>query len=85
MIFMNDYNCFIFLFNSTHQALSGEKAVKEAGIKHAVINTPREFSVDCGISLRVEPGFEGKAREVMDTKGVVYAGVKPYYSRWMKD
>ncbi len=54
---MEDHNCLIILFDSTHQALSGEKALKDAGIEHAVINTPREFSVDCGISLRIDPSL----------------------------
>lgn len=80
---MKETNCFVILFNSTHQALSGEKALKDTGIKHTVINTPREFSVDCGISLRIEPGLKEKAVKALDEKGVIYAGVEPYYSRWM--
>ena len=80
---MEDNNCFVILFNSTHQALSGEKALKGAGIKHAVINTPREFSVDCGISLRIEPSLMERAVKALEDKGVIYARVEPYYSRWM--
>jgi len=80
---MSESNCFIILFDSTHQALSGEKALKEDGVKFSVINTPREFSVDCGISLRVEPGLKDRAVSVLDARGVIYAGVEPYISRWM--
>ena len=80
---MVEANCYVILFNSTHQALSGEKALKGSGIKHAVINTPREFGVDCGISLRIEPGIKVEAVTALDEKGVIYAGVEPYYSRWM--
>jgi hypothetical protein len=80
---MKETNSFIILFNSTHQALSGEKALRQAGINHAVINTPREFSVDCGISLRIEPGLKENAVKTLDEKEVIYAGVEPYYSRWM--
>jgi hypothetical protein len=79
---MTEPNCFIILFDSTHQALSGEKALKESGIRHAVINTPREFSVDCGISLRVEPGLKDEAVAALEAKGIIYAGVEPYRSRW---
>lgn len=79
---MKDYNCYLFIFNSTHQALSGEKALKESGIEHTVINTPREFSVDCGISLRVMPGLKERARRALDVKGIIYSGVEPYFSRW---
>jgi len=79
---MKESNCYIVLFNSTHQALSGEKALKGAGVMHSVINTPREFSVDCGISLRVEPAVKDRAVSVLDAQGVVYTGVEPYRSRW---
>jgi Putative Se/S carrier protein-like len=79
---MGEYNCFLFIFDSTHQALSAEKALKEAGVRHAVVNTPREFSAGCGIALRVEPAFKDKAVEVLDSAGVVYSRVEPYRSRW---
>jgi hypothetical protein len=82
---MNEFNCLVFLFDSTHQALNGERALKEAGISHAVINTPREFSVDCGISLRIKLSLEMSARYALEDKEVFYAGVEPYYSRWMDD
>ena len=80
---MDDSNCVVILFDSTHQALSGEKALKEGGIRHAVINTPREFSVDCGISLRIEPELRDDAVSALDASGVIYAGVEPYCSRWI--
>jgi len=80
---MVEPNCCVILFNSTHQALRGEKVLKRTGIRHYVINTPREFSVDCGISLRVETGRKEQAMKALDEAGVDYAGVQPYYSRWM--
>jgi hypothetical protein len=80
---MNELNCFIVLFDSTHHALRGEKALKDAGIRHAVINTPREFSVDCGISLRVDPALKEEARSALDASGIIYAGIEPYRSRWI--
>ena len=79
---MDEFNCYIVLFNSTHHALSGERALKEVGVTHSVINTPREFSVDCGISLRVAPGLKDRAVSALESRGVVYAGVEPYTSRW---
>lgn len=82
---MIDFNCYVFLFQSTHQALSAEAALKEAGIDHAIINTPREFSVDCGISLRIAPEDKDRAVMVLDEIGVIYAGLEPYRSRWPQD
>jgi Putative Se/S carrier protein-like len=57
---MNNHNCLVILFNPPHQALRGEKALKDAEIEHSVINTPREFSVDCGISLRIAPALANR-------------------------
>jgi hypothetical protein len=82
---MNEFNCVIFVFASTHQALAAEKALKEAGIRHAVINTPREFSSNCGISLRIDPGLRDCAQAVLAGKDVSYARIEPYYSRWIKE
>ncbi|MEW6555313.1 MAG: DUF3343 domain-containing protein [Actinomycetota bacterium] len=76
-------NCLVIFFESTHQALRGEKVLKDAGIEHSVINTPREFSVDCGISLRIEPALGDEARVALDAGGVVFAGIEPYRSRWL--
>ncbi len=80
---MVDPNCFIILFDSTHQAMSAEAALKEAGIRHAVVNTPREFSVNCGISLRVAVEDRDAAVASLAGRGVIYARVEPYRSRWV--
>jgi hypothetical protein len=80
---MSGFNCFVFIFNSTHQALSAEQALRESEIRHAVVNTPREFSVDCGISIRIDPRVKDAAVSALDEKGVIYAGVEPYFSRWI--
>lgn len=74
-------NCCVVLFDSTHQALRAEAVLKEAGIPHAVINTPREFSVDCGISLRIGLGDRDRVAAALEAGGVRYAGMEPYRSR----
>lgn len=81
---MNDYNCHLILFNSTHQALRGEQVLKRAGIDHAVINTPRQFSVDCGISLRIDSSSRQAAREALEKAGVVFEDIAPYRTRFGK-
>ncbi len=78
---MNVYDFYVILFDSTHQALRAEAALKEAGIPHAVVNTPREFSVDCGISLRIGTEAEEAARAALQEAGVVFAGIVPYRTR----
>jgi hypothetical protein len=80
---MSDNNCLVILFDSTHHALRGEKALKDARIRHAVINTPREFSVDCGISLRIDAALRDEASCALDASGVAYMSIEPYRSRWI--
>ena len=81
---MDEIDCRVVLFDSTHQALRGERALKEAGIPHAVINTPREFSVDCGISLRIGAEAEETARATLLEAGVTFVGIVPYRTRGRK-
>jgi hypothetical protein len=80
---MKDPNCVIFVFESTHQALAAEQALKEAGIRHAVINTPREFSADCGISLRLEPGRRERVQRLLEERSISYKRIEDYYSPWI--
>lgn len=80
---MVTYDCLLILFDSTNQALAGERALKEARVSHAVINTPREFSVSCGIALRIAPEAREAAESALNDKGVAYAGIGPYRSRWV--
>jgi len=80
---MADVNCMVILFDSTHHAMRGEAALKGAGIKHAVISTPREFSVSCGISLRIAPPVGDEARRALDAAGIAWVGMEPYCSRWI--
>jgi hypothetical protein len=42
----------VVLFYTTSSAIRGEKVAKKAGIDCSLIPVPREFSSDCGISLR---------------------------------
>lgn len=80
---MSGFNCLLIVFASTHHALRAEKALKDAGVEHSVINTPREFSAGCGISLRIDCGLAEAARKALDKAGVIYTGIEPYRSRWL--
>lgn len=78
---MVNHNCHVILFDSTHQALRAERVLKDSGIDHAVINTPREFSADCGISLRIDPSSSRAAQEALEAAGVRFADIVPYHAR----
>lgn len=47
---LNEYG--VVLFNTTSSAMKAEKVLEEAGLERKLIPTPRQFSTDCGISLR---------------------------------
>ena len=47
---MNGYG--VVLFNTTSSAMKAEKVLEKAGLEIKLIPTPRQFSSDCGISLR---------------------------------
>ena len=79
---MSHYNCYVILFHSTHHALSAENVLKRRGVSYAVINTPREFSVDCGISLRIAPADASVVKEALEAAGIIVTGIEPYRSRW---
>jgi hypothetical protein len=47
---MKEYG--VVLFNTTSSAMKAEKVLEKAGLETKMIPTPRQFSSDCGISLR---------------------------------
>lgn len=74
----------MIIFDSTHQALRGEKVLKEAHLPLEVVSTPQQFKSGCGISLRVRPEKLERAVELLDTASVVYSRVEPYYCSWLE-
>jgi|GEM_PF-907158 hypothetical protein len=77
------FNCYLVVFDSTHQALRGEEVLKREGIPHEVVNTPPQFKADCGISLRVAPSRLEGAEGALRAAGVVYSRIEPYFCRWL--
>ncbi len=77
-------NCCLFLFDSPHQALRAEGALRRAEIPFSVVNTPREFSLHCGISLRVPSHWAKAAEQALRREGTGFREMVPYYSRFME-
>ncbi|MEE0844807.1 MAG: DUF3343 domain-containing protein [Eggerthellaceae bacterium] len=48
---MNDY---VLTFDSTHAALSAQKALAQAEVSCFTIPTPRAISAGCGIALKIQ-------------------------------
>lgn len=67
----------VMTFNSVHEALRAEKIIRKGGIEAKVINTPRAFSSDCGISLVFVEADKGRVLgAMMESK----AGHKSVYA-----
>ncbi len=65
---LNEYDLVAFANAST--AVSGRKALEEAGLRVCVMPTPREVSVSCGLSLRLPAEQWQNARAVLDALGI---------------
>lgn len=65
----------IFTFNSTSQALKGEKVMKQAAAHFVMMPTPREVSTSCGLAVKVNPVEAEKYYRLLVEHRVSIAGV----------
>ena len=56
----------IAVFRNRNQAMQFASALKRLGIRTKTINTPRELSSSCGISIVFDKTFLGQARNIID-------------------
>ena len=67
----------VALFHSTSAALRSEKVLKKAGFAVKLIPVPREFSSDCGVSLRFDWCEADNVTATLAEARVEVAGVHP--------
>jgi hypothetical protein len=60
----------VVLFHTSSAALRAEKILTKNGIPIKMIPTPREFSSDCGVSLRFSWQEEARVRELLESAHV---------------
>lgn len=65
---MNETFC-VVVFESTHDAIKTEKAMK-AELAVTLIPTPREISASCGLSVRFSPEEIENVRRIVKTVGL---------------
>lgn len=65
---MNMESFCVVVFESTHDAIKTEKAIK-ASVKVELIPTPREISASCGLSVKFAPGEVDQVREIVKSVG----------------
>ncbi|MDD2447349.1 MAG: DUF3343 domain-containing protein [Tissierellia bacterium] len=54
----------VLTFNSTHHAISAEKALKEHELPFKTVPTPREITLSCGLSILFSFEDLDKVREL---------------------
>lgn len=59
----------VFGFGSVHDTLSGEAALKAAGVAALAVPSPHELGQLCGIALRVEPEDADVAADALVASG----------------
>ena len=71
---MNRYG--IVLFHTTSSAIRGERVAKKAEIECSLIPVPREFSSDCGISLRFGWGDVERVKDILEANNVEVSEIR---------
>jgi hypothetical protein len=65
----------ILVWSSSH-AIRIEHVLAQAGIACKLIPTPRQWTSDCGLSVRVKREDADAAREAMDSAWAEYEAIK---------
>jgi len=65
----------VILFHTSSHAFRAEKLLKEADIACSLVPVPRHLSSDCGVCLRLPARDAGRARAILDARGVEIAGI----------
>lgn len=65
----------VVLFHTSSSALRAEKILMNNGLTVKLIPTPRQFSSDCGISLRFMWCEEARTRELLAAGRVEVASI----------
>ena len=60
----------VFAFESTHEAMNAEDALRAAFVQVVPIPTPTTLGGLCGLAMRVPPEESDRAREVLAGAGI---------------
>jgi hypothetical protein len=67
----------VILFSTTSSVMQSEKILLKAGFVIKLIPTPREFSADCGISIRFEWDQNAQIKALLEKEKVNYEAILP--------
>ncbi len=63
---------YLIIFESVHKVMQAEALLKNEGVRFDIIPTPKAFSSDCGISIRLLKGASEleKVRQVLEKNAI---------------
>jgi hypothetical protein len=67
----------VILFHTTSSVMRTEKLLLKAGLKIKLVPTPREFSSDCGISIRFEWDKADSVKPLLEENVVEFEAIYP--------
>jgi hypothetical protein len=65
----------VIIFHTSSSAIRAEKILLKEGLSIKLIPTPRQFSSDCGIALRLDHNQAMRARELLTSAGVEISSI----------
>jgi hypothetical protein len=65
----------VILFHTTSAVLRAEKILVHEGLTVKIVPTPREFSTDCGIALRLDWSRTASAQALLKSAKIEIAGI----------
>lgn len=74
----------VLIFDTVHQVIKAEKALKKGVFEIRIIPTPREFSSDCGMAIELRGGID-RAVGLLRSVGAEPRGVHPLGSKLEKE
>ena len=66
-------NYYIIVFKNTHDAMSGEKKLKELNYELRIMPTPTLITQSCGICIRIES--EEKIKRIIDCNIIEFKNI----------
>jgi hypothetical protein len=67
----------VILFYTSSAAFRAEKILLKGGLQSKLIPAPREFSSDCGASLRFDWNHAAQVRELLESAHVEISSMRP--------
>jgi hypothetical protein len=65
----------VILLKTTSLVMQAEKVLLQAGYANKVIATPRQFSINCGISIRFDWGDLAGVKSSLENSNVEYSAI----------